>query len=223
MTRIVCISDTHTQHAKLNLPAADILIHSGDWTHRGEQNNTIRFLKWFEKQDYKHKIFIAGNHDFYPDKTYVDFMRLVKIHAPSCTYLQDETIVAEGFKIHGSPVTPYFGNWAFNRRENEIQKHWDMIPDDTQILVTHGPPYGFGDRLGANGSQPFERVGCLNLLKTIDTRLFNLNLHVYGHIHEGYGQYVHYGGRHPGTTMMVNASVLNDLYNLVNEPVLLEL
>jgi Icc-related predicted phosphoesterase len=216
--KVVMISDTHMQHKALTMPEGDILIHAGDWTHRGEEILTIEFLKWFNAQNYKHKVFIAGNHDFYPESHYMDFRMHLKTFAPSCTYLEDQSVVIEGYKIHGSPVSPWFCDWAFNRgRGDDIQQHWDMIPDDTEILITHGPILGYGDKLSAYGSEPGKNIGCLNLLDTIDKRLKDLKLHVSGHIHEGAGTYNH------GNIIVVNASVLDERYRLRNSPAVIEL
>ncbi|CAM6003864.1 unnamed protein product [Sphagnum balticum] len=206
------------QHGALSLPSGDMLIHAGDWTHRGSENHTIEFLEWLNKQNYKYKPFIAGNHDFYPEQEPTKFRALVAKYAPTCIYLEDESIILDGYKVHGSPVSPWFCDWAFNRyRGKEIQEHWDMIPSDTEILITHGPIYGYGDKLSAYGSEPGERVGCRDLLNTIDTRLKDLKLYGSGHIHEGYGVYDHNG------IAVVNASVLTDRYKLKNSPIVVSL
>ena len=216
--KLVLISDTHCQHKALKMPEGDVLIHAGDWTHRGEEPLTIEFLKWFNSQPYKHKIFIAGNHDFYPERYPESFRTLVRTAAPSCVYLEDESVVIEGYKVHGSPVSPEFCDWAFNRfRGPDIQKHWDMIPSDTEILITHGPILGYGDTLSAYGSEPGKNIGCRNLLDTIDSRLKELKLHVSGHIHEGAGTYAH------SNIIVVNASVLDERYRMRNQPVVVTL
>lgn len=216
--KIVCISDTHCQHKALTIPQCDILIHAGDWTHRGEENNTIDFLKWLEMQPARHRVFVSGNHDFLCERNPTKFGELLAIHAPTSIYLEDQSIVIEGFKIHGSPVSPEFCNWAFNRhRGTDIQRHWDMIPSDVDVLITHGPILGYGDKLSSIGSQPGTHIGCQNLLNTIDTRFHSLKLHVSGHIHEGAGTYKH------GEIIVVNASVLDERYRLRNQPVVVTL
>lgn len=196
------------------MPDGDILIHAGDWTHRGEEKLTIEFLQWFNSQTkYKHRVFVAGNHDFYPERHSDSFKTLVRTAAPDCVYLEDESVILEGYKIHGSPVSPEFCDWAFNRfRGADIQKHWDMIPSDTEVLITHGPILGYGDTLSAHGSEPGKQIGCANLLNTIDARLKELKLHVSGHIHEGAGVYSH------GNIIVVNASVLDERYRLRHQP-----
>lgn len=199
------------------MPEADCLIHAGDWTHRGEKNLTIDFLKWFNEQSYVNKIFVAGNHDYFPQKYSEEFRELVKFHAPTCTYLEDESTTIAGLKVHGSPVSPYFGGWAFNCVDAEIQKHWDLIPRNTEILITHTPMFGYGDKLGKYGSQPYHHVGCQYLREEIDKHLNKLKLLVVGHIHCGYGVYNH------NDLIIANAAVLDDSYNLMNAPIVIEL
>src|ERR1035437_5035200 len=166
--KLVLISDTHCQHKALKMPEGDILIHAGDWTHSGEEALTVEFVRWFNSQPYKYKVFIAGNHDFYPERHPLSFRTLVRTVAPDCIYLEDESVIVEGYKIHGSPVSPEFCNWAFNRyRGSDIQKHWDLIPSDTEILITHGPILGYGDMLSSAGSEPGKSIGCIDLRNTI--------------------------------------------------------
>lgn len=217
MKRIVCISDTHTQHDKLKLPPSDCLIHAGDWTYTGTEKETIAFLKWFNAQDYKFKLFISGNHDFMAQRDYAGFMRLVKIHAPSCIYLQDETVEIDGFKIFGSPVSPFFHDWAFNRWGVEIQRHWDLIPHDVDILITHTPMYGKGDKLGPNGSQPYMHIGCPYLRIKVDKDLYKLRALICGHIHISYGIYEY------NDIIVANASILDEDYKIRNEPIIIDL
>jgi Icc-related predicted phosphoesterase len=201
------------------MPEGDVLVHAGDWTHRGSESDTINFLKWFEgQQQYKHRVFIAGNHDFYPEREPTEFKKLCNLYAPSCTYLQDSEATIEGYKFYGSPVSPFFCNWAFNKhRGPEIQQYWDLIPDDVEVLVTHGPVLGFGDKLSEHGSEPGKHVGCANLLSTIDARLKDLRLHISGHIHESAGTYKH------RDITLVNASVLDDRYRMRHAPTVIEL
>lgn len=216
--KLVLISDTHCQHLGLQMPEGDVLIHSGDWTGRGSEMQTIEFLQWLEAQPYKHKLFIAGNHDFYPERHPKEFRELVAKYAPGCTYLQDEAVEIGGHKFYGSPVTPWFHDWAFNRHRGEsIQRYWDQIPDDVDVLITHGPMQGFGDKLSAYGSEPGEHVGCTDLLNTTLCRLHKLKLHVCGHIHEGAGIYT------LDHLLLINASVLDEHYRLVNAPRTIEL
>jgi len=203
--QLLLISDTHSQHHKLKLPSTDLLIHAGDISSRGSKDEVINFLNWFEKQDAEHKIFIAGNHDFFFENATEE--EINAIIPTNITYLNDSGITIEDINIWGSPVQPWFHNWAFNReRGEEIIKHWKLIPKNTDILITHGPAYGILDRTIGN-----ELVGCEDLLervKEIKPKLF-----VFGHIHEAYGM------KHAHGIDFVNASVLDVRYRQGKAPV----
>ncbi|WP_189006828.1 metallophosphatase domain-containing protein [Deinococcus roseus] len=207
--KIVCISDTHNQHDQLQLPHSDVLIHAGDFSMRGHVAETQAFLTWFAAQPHPHKIFIAGNHDFIFEKRRKKARAMVP---DGVIYLEDEGVTLEGVKFWGSPITPTFFDWAFNRGPATIGSYWDLIPDDTNVLITHGPPFGTLDQVLPEG----EHVGCPRLLAALESRLCP-KLHVFGHIHEAYGQFVQ-GGR-----VSVNASMLNQEYLPVNPPVVVEL
>ena len=206
--KITAISDTHGQHHALKLPPGDILLHAGDVSKRGRPHEVQDFINWFAAQDYEHKIFIAGNHDFFFEK--YSQAEIETYLRPEITYLNDSGITIDGLKIWGSPVQPWFYDWAFNRQRGaDIDRHWQLIPEDTDILITHGPPYGILDRTARN-----ELVGCEMLLKRIEEIKPKISL--FGHIHEAYGLVEKEG------TTFVNASVLNLEYRLVNDAVVLE-
>lgn len=206
------ISDTHTQHWKLNLEGGDLLIHGGDLSSRGYKKELIDFLEWFTAQPYKHKVFIAGNHDFcFQDIPQWCKETIQQYTDSSVHYLQDSGVTIEGYKIWGSPWQPWFYNWAFNlQRGPQLKEKWDLIPRDTDILITHGPPYGFQDFT----TYDKKHVGCEELIKAIAEIKPKVN--VFGHIHEhaGYTSY--------NDTLFVNASVLNLKYDMVNQPVYAE-
>lgn len=206
MRKIVCVSDSHGRHKEITLPNGDFLIHAGDFSRgKGSILETIDFLKWLESLPYKHRIAIAGNHDAITEDSPDLFASLFKEHAPSCHYLCDSGIELDGYKIWGSPVTPTFYNWWWNRnRGPEIMRHWQMIPEDTQILVTHGPPRGILD-LVPDGSHQ----GCLDLKEVINKRLKNLKLHVFGHLHSDGNQQVT-----QNNVTYVNAAVVGEDYRL---------
>jgi Icc-related predicted phosphoesterase len=197
------LSDTHNQHEKFECDGGDILLHAGDATLRGTEVEILTFLDWFEKQDYSHLIFVPGNHDWFAE-------RAPQAMAEACQerniiLLNDSGVEVEGVKIWGSPVQPWFHDWAFNReRGPEIKKHWDLIPEDTEVLITHGPPAGFLDFTTYANGVPKERVGCHDLIdKVLKT---HTKLHVFGHIHEARGvEYI-------GPTTFVNASCLDRMY-----------
>jgi Icc-related predicted phosphoesterase len=206
--QITTISDTHTQHNQLNLPCGDILIHAGDLCSSGSEDQVQSFVKWFAKQEYQYKIFIAGNHDFWLEQSTTKAIE--KMIPKEVIYLNDSGVTINGINIWGSPVQPEFFDWAFNRQRGAaIKKHWDLIPADTDILITHGPAFGKLDRTTSGLN-----VGCDDLLTVIEK--VKPKLHVCGHIHEGYGI------QKNENSTFVNASVLNERYQMVNEPIVLD-
>ncbi|WP_395074902.1 metallophosphatase domain-containing protein [Flavobacterium sp.] len=203
--QITLISDTHGCHDQLNLQGGDMLIHAGDVCNRGIESEVVAFLNWFKNQKYKHKIFIAGNHDWFFERSTTE--QIQAIIPKEVIYLNDSGVCIDGFNIWGSPIQPAFFDWAFNRkRGTAIDTHWQLIPKNTDILITHGPPFGILDK-----TMRGEAVGCEMLLKKVNE--IKPKLHVFGHIHEGYGML------EKETTTFVNASVLDIRYNLRNEPV----
>lgn len=175
--KLVLISDTHGMHSHVKLPEGDVLIHAGDISNMGTVPEITSFLHWFEKQPHRHKIFIAGNHDFLFEKE----PRLARSLVPaSVIYLEDSGVEIDGLHFWGSPWTPAFHNWAFQLRHPEHARfQWGLIPKNTDILITHGPPLGKLDAVR------IERVGCFHLAWA--TVPIEPKLHVFGHIHESYG------------------------------------
>lgn len=179
--KIISISDTHSKHREVEIPECDILIHAGDFTYfsKGGENEIFDFLLWFNEQPAKHKVFIAGNHEILWESKEEYFKNKIPegIH-----YLNDSMVEIDGIKIWGSPITPTFYNWGFNKNKgDDILNHWNLIPENIDILVTHGPPKGILDN--SNG----EQVGCNDLLDTLHN-LPELKLHIFGHIHTSYGK-----------------------------------
>jgi Icc-related predicted phosphoesterase len=191
------------------LPKGDVLLHAGDISYKGNKEEIKDFLHWFSNQNFRYKIFIAGNHDFYME--HIRVSELSALISDNIIYLNDSGVTVEGINIWGSPVTPWFFNWAFNRhRGEEIQKHWNLIPADTNVLMTHGPVLGIHDVV-INGTH----VGCRDLLAKVKN--IKPRVHVCGHIHEGYGTTQKFG------LQFINASALNETYELVNKPVVFDL
>jgi Icc-related predicted phosphoesterase len=209
--KIDCISDLHGAYSKLD--GGDLLIVAGDLTARDEPEQYNIFIDWLYRAKYDHKIFIAGNHD--------GFLQKVKFECyadPRVKYLRDSGVEIEGIKIWGSPWTPTFYNWHFMKdRGAEIRKMWDLIPKDTEILITHGPAFGLCDIV--NG----KHAGCEELRAVIDT-MPNLRLHVFGHIHEGYGtdEYIKDIPGADNRLLCINASIMNGNYHPVNKPISVE-
>lgn len=179
---IVCISDTHGFHKKLDLPKGDILIHAGDIA--GGRGNGIAYLvefsNWLLDQDFEHKIVIPGNHDFTFQDTF-ELARATVARKKNCHVLHESMVELNGLKFYGSAFTPLFHNWAFNLpRGEELKAKWSKIPDDIDVLITHGPPHGVLD-LTPGGVL----AGCEELLLRVQQ--IKPKLHVFGHIHENYG------------------------------------
>jgi len=205
--KITFISDTHGLHQQIVLPKADMIVHAGDISSRGLLHEVSAFLDWFSLLPHQYKVFIGGNHDFLLENEPDLFKQLIP---KSIIYLENEATEIEGIKIWGSPATPWFHNWAFNyARGAEIQKIWIRIPPEVDILLTHGPAYGFGDTL--YNQQP---AGCKNLLESIQKT--KPVYHVFGHIHEAYGVF-----KNEHTTF-INASCVDIKYQVVNKPITID-
>jgi hypothetical protein len=221
--KITLISDTHAKHNQVlkDLPGGDLLIHAGDFMSSGyEFTEAENFFKWFDGiNNYDTKVFIAGNHDRVM-QLHEDWARDILTGYKTIEYLQDDwlgiyndgpngDLPEENVRIYGSPWQPEFFNWAFNlpRHGDEMKARWDAIPDNTDILVTHGPPFGHLDIPGGGRSI---RVGCEMLRERVD--VIRPKIHVFGHIHGSYGHYF------DGHTHFINASVLTERYEYRNLP-----
>lgn len=207
MPKIVAISDTHLDHPNMENYWGDIIIHCGDVTCRGYENELQSFVKWFSSlNQFKHKIMIPGNHDFIFENEWEKAKQMCDNAEIIC--LNDSGSEIEGINIWGSPITPWFHSWAFNRhRGAEIQKHWEMIPKNTNILITHGPP----SNIGSLSKVRYEDVGCEDLRQKVDE--IKPKYHLFGHIHEGYGMYQN------TYTTFINCAHLNRSYLPSNPPV----
>ncbi|KAF7172819.1 hypothetical protein CNMCM5623_004948 [Aspergillus felis] len=182
--RVVCISDTHNTQPQL--PDGDLLIHAGDLTQSGTRAELEEQIAWLDRQPHRFKVAIAGNHELCLDPK-------AQAQAPghnepvdwkSIQYLENSSTILEfgdcrRVKVFGSPYTPRHGNWAFQYPRDE--NIWDeiRIPDDIDILITHGPPKTHLD-LG--------RYGCKFLRDWLWSVKRKPLLHVFGHIHGAYGK-----------------------------------
>ena len=217
--KVCCISDTHLSHNQLEIPECDLLIHAGDFSFVGKMIDIMEVNQWFgklkEKGKCKEIVSVAGNHDWVAHNN----PSWTKEAFTNCIYLDEEPCGVFGYKVFGSAWSPFFNNWAFNaQRGKEIARHWKKIPDDTQILVVHGPPYGILDVNTEDiYSQPLgpEHLGCEDLKNRI-SQLKDLKLSVHGHIHSSHGLEEHNGVK------FVNASVLNESYEVVFKPIVIE-
>jgi len=222
MLKVTLISDTHTKHhlCENDLPGGDILIHAGDFMSTGyHKAEAEEFFQWFDSiNNYDTKIFIAGNHDRLMENDPTKMLGILTGYK-TIEYLQDEDLVLyfdgpngdcpeDNIRIYGSPWQPEFYNWAFNlpRNGEELKAKWNAIPDNTDILITHGPPFGYQDIPGGQSI----RVGCDLLRYRVDE--IRPKIHVFGHIHGGWGHYYN------GHTHFFNASVLDERYLYTHSP-----
>lgn len=201
--KILFLSDTHGKHHELqNLPHADMVIHAGDITWRGTGEEVSDFVEWFTSLDYKYKVFIAGNHDSCLEEQKAEnVQRFLPEH---CFYLCNSGITIENIKIWG---IPFFLSDDIN---GLIPQQIAQIPSKTDILITHNPPFGILDKstFGAN-------MGDGDLQEKI--KIVKPKLHLFGHIHECYGI------QKANNITFINGSVLDENYNLVNEPIIFDL
>jgi len=209
--QLVFISDTHdvaTLGKWGTIPDGDVLIHAGDITPRGKLEQLTKAVKFFEKLPHKHKVFIAGNHDFCFEKEPAVSRAIME--SAGLVYLENQLVEIDGLKIYGTPHQPWFYDWAFNvmndKRREDI---YSVIPENLDVLITHCPPYGILDRTYRG-----EPVGCTVLSTIVAQR--KPKFHCFGHIHESYGVQVQDG------VTYINASTCNLSYIAVNPPMVFE-
>lgn len=205
--KIVAFSDTHMHHRNLSMPDGDMLIFAGDMCKVGRLDEIDDFNDYLSSLPHPHKIVIAGNHDW----AFAREPQAARQLLNAAIYLQDSAVEIAGMKIHGSPWQPAFSDWAFNLPRGEaLRQKWELIPDDCDILVTHGPPLQMLDRI-INGTE----VGCEMLKEAVER--IRPKLHVFGHIHEDYGICQKNG------IIYANASILDHYNQVYNSPLVIEL
>lgn len=208
--KIVCISDTHDIYYPQIPSGVDAVIHAGDITLSGSPDETMRFLRWFEGLKIKHKIFIGGNHDRFLEQYGGAFMGDFK----SVTYLLDSSYDLEGYKVWGSPYSTTFMNWFFMKDPEEMEEQWAKIPNDADIVVTHGPARGVLDRVAP--LRGHDHLGDVALYKTLSQKA--PQYHICGHIHGSRGMTSIEG------TTFINAAVLDEAYRPWHlDPIVIEL
>ncbi len=214
--KVHCISDTHTLHEELDLPGGDILIHSGDIMSKPDPSQLSSFLVWFSQQKYTTKIFIAGNHDHLFEENPNLINKILKLF-PEVIYLQDTEVTVDGIKIYGAPWIPSNreGKAFSYKRTNEAvaNYHWSKIPNDTDVLITHGPAYNKLDRVmkPVRKDQTKLNLGCPYLANVIEE--INPQLHICGHIHSSQGIL----DISEPTTTHINAASLGEDYQYSNK------
>ncbi len=207
--RIVFISDTHNKLSKIAVPDGDMLIHCGDVTMRGDVAHLEQFNRVLGALPHRHKIFVAGNHDFPFEQDQATARALV----PNAIYLEDELIEIGGLRIYGSPWQPEHKKLAFNlpRTSPELKAKWAKMPDKLDILVTHGPPQGIRD-----WTPVWPSIGDAFLLERV--LAVRPRIHAFGHAHHAYGMEERDG------IIFVNAASLNENYSPQDrEPIVLDI
>ena len=190
MPTVVAMADTHGYQADLVVPDGDVLVHAGDLTTTGTLEELAEVDAFLASLPHRHKIVIAGNHDWCFQREPDEARRVLR----SAVYLQDEAVTIEGLRFYGSPWQPWFLDWAFNlQRGRQLADKWALIPERLDVLITHGPPKGYGDRTWRG-----ERVGCADLLRRV--RDVQPRWHLFGHIHEDPGAW------EEGATRFVNVT-----------------
>lgn len=213
---VTAVSDLHGYLPEI--PKTDLLLIGGDICPVHDHN--IRFQQtwldtdfryWLSKiqnKGVKKVIGVFGNHDFIGEEK----PSWIPKDLP-WTYLEDSGIQYEGMNVWGNPWQSIFYNWAYNLSEPDLKKKWDLIPNNTNILVLHGPPYGYGDKAPRYNSSGYEHTGSPSLTERIK-QLPDLKLCIWGHIHFSYGTYkipeLH-------NAILANVSIMNEQYKPVNK------
>jgi len=236
--KLICVSDSHNRHAEISLPKLSeeelentVFIHAGDFTDLGLPKEVKSFELWLRSLPFKNKIVIAGNHDLCCEsyeKTRRAMYRLpyeadwtstqVPYRVYNATYLNQESFTINGINFYGEPRTPEFYDWAFNVKREDMKHVWELVPENTDVLITHGPPLNYGDAVYKRmaGMATRENVGCKFQLEMIKNHP-NLKVVVCGHIHPANGSYdlVKNNG---DVVKIINASVVNEKYKIKHGP-----
>jgi Icc-related predicted phosphoesterase len=208
MTKLICTADLHEN--LIDIPACDLLLIAGDvsFAFKGDLAAKQYFLAhefgaWLERVPAREVVLVAGNHD-------QSIERWGPPDGLRCHYLEDTGIELCGLKLWGTPWQPWFYDWAFNapRRDGEafLASKFELIPDDTDVVICHGPPRGFGDHTGPADGQP--HVGSTALVEALER--VQPRLMLCGHIHSGYGRY------RLGPTEIINAALVDNDYRPIN-------
>lgn len=191
---ILHFSDTHGCHRRLrDLPEADVVIHSGDFTMNGSEAEAIDFMNWFCDLPYRYKIFICGNHDDCLYEASIDGLD------DNVNYLCNSGIEIEGLKFYGVPM---FMEDCITDRQS---RNYASIPNDTEVLITHSPAYGildFDDDINYGSEEILEIIPILH----------NLKAHLFGHIHARNGIMEQNG------VIFSNGAIMNADYTILIRP-----
>ena len=213
--RIVTTSDTHMKHSTLSMPPGDILIVAGDFTcWKTTHDNCGTVLRWLSEQtQYRHKVVIAGNHEVGIDETNPSETAAMFKREADTVYLQDSGFEAFGVKLYGSPWHPkrgcLFRAEAFAKSTKQLEAVFARIPSDTDVLISHAPPYGVMDAETAG------HVGSASLLRNCKQRVKPI-MHVFGHVHRRNG----IGRIKNSDTLFVNTATKVNVFDLTFQGVL---
>jgi Icc-related predicted phosphoesterase len=199
---ITSIADTHELHREVYLPKGDLLIHAGDITLFSRRLSVLRdFNAWLAEVPDRYKVVVPGNHD-----TLLELPEIQR-EITNAHLLINSGVVLGGLKIWGSPVTHLRSGAFAMYDELERAKIWDLIPTDTDVLVTHIPPAGILD-WEQDSSEP---VGCKALRRQL--RRVRVKLHVFGHVHQAGGNCDTEGVR------FINAALTDSQGDLIRDPI----
>lgn len=213
--KIWLISDTHNHHEELEIPSGiDAVIHCGDESDSGNafmnEPEARRFFRWFSSLDIATKIFVPGNHS-----TAIEQGLIRPDNYPEINFLIHQQMEWHGLKIFGSPFTPMFFDWAYMKAREELDAVWQSIPDDIDILITHGPPKGILDVTKDMNSGDPVSVGSKSLRRHVENRI-QPKVHAFGHLHDEAGIH-NYGTITRGATQFINCACCNLASRLVHD------
>jgi Calcineurin-like phosphoesterase len=218
--RLIGISDTHTYHRQVKVPDGDVLIHAGDITFRGELDVFGDFANWLQELPHQHKLIIFGNHEL---KTQYGSHRdpaIRMIKDAGAIHLEDAGIEIDGTYFWGSPYQPSFHDWEYNLpRGKALAEKWALIPQHTNVLITHSPPHGILDEVerSYNGEIDVQNVGCQDLMQRIK-ELPNLKASFFGHLHLNGGKTKSLDG-----VIYANCAICTEAYAPTNPPVVIDI
>lgn len=183
--RLVIVSDTHGFHSGMrHVPDGDVLVACGDWSRgHGHRRDSERFAEWMQRWPHKFKVAVAGNHDAAVEDDPLGMRKMFRsygVHMP----MFGRAYEFGGLSFGGSPWVPYYeGNFAFEKSPEEMETLWNKVPH-VDVLITHAPPYGILDKTSTG-----HHIGCPVLRRHVFERI-RPRLHLFGHVHEGFGQIV---------------------------------
>lgn len=220
--RVVIFSDTHSFHRRVNIPDGDVLIHCGDITLRGEMNIMKDFIDWYREFPHKRKLFIQGNHEIGLQHNKNKRNELFSwLQNSGITYLEHAAVELDGIKYFGSPYNPQYKEWEWQLpRGKSLAAKWASIPDDTNVLITHSPPFGILDRAprkSAFSDVNYENVGCQDLYNRV-MELKDLKIHTFGHIHQDGSKTINIEDK-----VFINGAVCDEKYQPIQKPVVIDI